>query len=67
MRAVGWLVVLAALAGAAGQTTNASTGALPMLATPAPGVVASAGQATVVGWTGVALCGWCTWCQWCKK
>jgi uncharacterized protein YbcC (UPF0753/DUF2309 family) len=35
------LVVLVALVSAAGQTTNASTGALPMLATPAPVVVAS--------------------------
>ena len=63
MRAVGWLVVLAALAGAAGQTTNASTGVLPMLATPAP----SAGKATVVRWTGVAVCQWCSFCSWCKN
>jgi hypothetical protein len=45
-----------------------STGSLPLLATPAPlPVKSSAGKATVVSWTGVALCGWCTFCQWCKN
>ena len=72
MRALARFVVLGAICGAldgaAGQTTNASTGALPFATTPAPRVVASsAGRATAAGWASVVGCNFCSWCQWCKK